>query len=443
MLQILYLLIEGLAVIVPALLAVAFILLSIIFIYYFILSLEGKIIYNIRFLKFSIIFLLLTLLNNYLYFENVFNFIVDLHYNKNLIINLIVDFYSIFLILVYFMFKTFNNGLLYSTIPIIPLNLVNRFSSSSNNSNINNITNGSSLNPWFITGFTDGEGSFYFSIVRCKTCITGWSVIIGFNLVAANNPANLKMFSFLPQFFGVGKIIFAKDNSYFRYVVNGLTDCLILRNHFINYPLLSYKLVHFKLWCQVLDILLAKEHLTLKGLLKIIALKAHSPQGLSILLKNAFPDYIPIPEPLYDANFTLLNINWLAGFINADGSFGLFVQNEIECRFRILITQHANSLSLLNAICAFLGVGKVYLGSKSVYTFRIFNLAGVNAFISKFNEATMLGAKALDYTDFCKGIAIINTKEHLTKNGLALFIKIASGMNSKRTYFGESTSDDN
>ena len=43
--------------------------------------------YNIRFLKFSIIFLLLTLLNNYLYFENVFNFIVDLHYNKNLINN--------------------------------------------------------------------------------------------------------------------------------------------------------------------------------------------------------------------------------------------------------------------------------------------------------------------------------------------------------------------
>ncbi len=37
--------------------------------------------------------------------------------------------------------------------------------------------------------------------------------------------------------------------------------------------------------------MLAKEHLSLNGLLKIIALKAHCPSGLSKLLEIEFPNY--------------------------------------------------------------------------------------------------------------------------------------------------------
>jgi hypothetical protein len=32
------------------------------------------------------------------------------------------------------------------------------------------------LNPWFVTGFTDAEGSFMISILRCFTHSMGWAV---------------------------------------------------------------------------------------------------------------------------------------------------------------------------------------------------------------------------------------------------------------------------
>jgi hypothetical protein len=46
----------------------------------------------------------------------------------------------------------------------------------------------------------------------------------------------------------------AKDNT-LRYTVSGVANCKIIQNHFLNYPLLTYKLVYFQLWSNVLDIM--------------------------------------------------------------------------------------------------------------------------------------------------------------------------------------------
>lgn len=54
----------------------------------------------------------------------------------------------------------------------------------------------------------------------------------------------------------------------------GLKNCLIIKNHFINYPLMTYKLSYFKLWVEVLDIMSKREHLTESGLLKIVSIKS-------------------------------------------------------------------------------------------------------------------------------------------------------------------------
>jgi len=84
-----------------------------------------------------------------------------------------------------------------------------------------------------------------------------------------------------------------------------------------------------------------------------------------------------------------LNIHWLAGFINADGPFGLYVQpnNSGVGKFIINITQHHTNLALLQALCDFLGIGKVYPSNKSVLNYKKFSINGVNTFINKFKEA--------------------------------------------------------
>ena len=58
---------------------------------------------------------------------------------------------------------------------ILPRNNKRLFSTLSNNvHNYNTSLVSSSLNPWFITGFSDAEGSFVVSIYKNKNSKLGW-----------------------------------------------------------------------------------------------------------------------------------------------------------------------------------------------------------------------------------------------------------------------------
>lgn len=95
----------------------------------------------------------------------------------------------------------------------------------------------------------------------------------------------------------------------------------------------------------------------------------------------------------------------------------------------------------MQAIKDFLGVGNVYVNPKPMSTFRIFNLADVISFIDPFKEAQLLGAKALDYSDFCRGINLINSKVTKTSEGLAAYEQLILGMNSTKTIFNYSNAN--
>lgn len=76
---------------------------------------------------------------------------------------------------------------------------------------------GSSLSPWFITGFTDAEGSFTLSILKDNSYKTGWQVRLFFEIrLHKKDRALLEEFI---TFFGVGKI-YAKNNDAVSYLVS-------------------------------------------------------------------------------------------------------------------------------------------------------------------------------------------------------------------------------
>ena len=243
-------------------------------------------------------------------------------------------------------------------------------------------------------------------------------------------------------FNNIGRIITNPHDNTFNLKITGLINCLIVRDHFINYPLFTYKLVHFQLWCMIIDLIQSKQHLTWLGLLQIIGIKEHFKEGLSEKLLFNFPFYIPISTPVYNPLLFLMNIHWICGFINSDGSFSLLIRKDAKlilgerCSTEISITQHSISLIVLERINSFLGYGSVKPKSdKPAYRFRISSLANVNSFINLFKEAQFLGAKALDYADFCKGVEIINSGKHLTQAGLESIRLLSKGMNSNRTKF--------
>jgi LAGLIDADG endonuclease len=57
----------------------------------------------------------------------------------------------------------------------------------------------------------------------------------------------------------------------------------------------------------------------------------------------------------------------------------------------------------------------------------------VNKIIPFFNEYPILGVKSLDFADFKKVAELMETKQHLTSDGLSKIIEIVKGMNLDRS----------
>lgn len=298
--------------------------------------------------------------------------------------------------------------------------------------------------PLFITGLTDGDGTFTVLVFKNKNTKLKWTVKLEFTICASNNPANLKMLGEVQNYFGdIGHVYTQSTDNTCRFTVYGINECKVIREHFEKYPLLTYKLVYFKIWSEVIDLLLKKEHLTLSGLGKIIGLKANLKKGLSPMLREAFPAHLIYEKPKYLPNLSTMNIAWITGFINSDGSFGIYFTRKLfknglpGVAGNIQITQHASSRIVLEEIKNYLGFGKLkYVHQTDAWVLYTRNLSEINSFIGIIteNNAYFKGTKALDYNSFRECIQLINNKENSTEIGHKKILAIVQTMNSNRTY---------
>lgn len=200
---------------------------------------------------------------------------------------------------------------------------------------------------------------------------------------------------------------------------------------------MSYKLVSFTLWNEVINLFEEKLHLTDEGLLKIVSIKNLFPKGITSELKSIFKFY-PIKLPVYNPDLKILNYYWLSGFINTDGSFFFNIGKYITAS--ITISQSINSYKLMKGLIDFLGKGNLSKPHLSKTRGRVLDIN-----ISKFNDVLYLteqlkftklyGAKYLDFLDFCKGVELIKNKNHLSEEGKNKIIDLKKGMNQRRTKF--------
>lgn len=145
------------------------------------------------------------------------------------------------------------------------------------------------INPLRLTGFIDGEGYFHISIYKNKNKV-GWAVKPEFEIRLQN-------------YFQVGNIfINSKGGISFR--IQSPKDLAKIVAHLDLYPLKTQKFSDYLLFKEVLNLILNKEHLTISGLHKIVAIKASMNLGLSKSLQADFQDIIPIPRPLFN-NLTI------------------------------------------------------------------------------------------------------------------------------------------
>ena len=129
------------------------------------------------------------------------------------------------------------------------------------------------LNPYWLIGFTDGEGCFSISIFKNNTLKSGYQVFPEF--VLTQGAKSLETLEKIKDFFDCGKIYENKryDNhreSLYRYCVRNKADLLErICPFFDKYPLQTAKNNDFELFKQGLDIIKNGEHLTDKGFERI------------------------------------------------------------------------------------------------------------------------------------------------------------------------------
>lgn len=327
------------------------------------------------------------------------------------------------------------NKRLYSTIntsqqKIKPFSI--KKSIEENNSTSQIVVAKSSLNPWFITGFTDGDGSFSVTIAKKKTGI-GWKVQPAFSI--GLDAKDLPILEKIKAFFNVGDI-YKSSRGVVYYSVGSRKDLLrVIIPHFYKYPLLSIKIKDYELFKAIIILMDQGEHKTMSGILKIVSLKASLNKGLSEGLKVAFPNVIPAEIPVF-YSYGELEPHWISGFITAEGTFfiSLYEKEERKAGYAVSLvfslSQHKRDHYILERLASYFKCGKVrvantrnsaeWIVTKSVYIKLIL--------IPFLNKYPLSGVKSLDFERFKKAAYLIENKVHLSKEGFLWFKRIKEEM---------------
>ena len=296
-----------------------------------------------------------------------------------------------------------------------------------------------SLDPNWVTGFTDAEGSFGVYISQRKGT-KYWSIVPSFEI--GLHSKDLATLYKIKDYFGVGSISIRKTRAFASFKVSSISD---LKNkiipHYTNFPLQTQKRVDFNLWVKIINLIDCKEHLTVDGLNKILELKSALNRGLSKSTAE-FTSVKALERPLHlvqPSEFKKINPMWLVGFTDGAGSFGIKTMKrangkyQIGVRFRL--AQHIRDHHLLTLITEYLGCGKVYLMSGGLAcSLEVFSYSDMTTKIIPFFEThSLLTEKAKDFKDLTLVSDLIKNKEHLTVEGLAKINKIKSNINMNRS----------
>lgn len=293
------------------------------------------------------------------------------------------------------------------------------------------------LNPWWVTGFSDGDGCMRISIIENKRYKVGWAVlpIFQITLKEKDKPILVK----IQNFFAGGSISFQPKQKMVQYRVCSPSILENVINHFEKFPLITDKRADYELLKHAVKLIELKEHLTFQGLRKIVALKASMNLGLSKKLLAAFPDVIPVTRLLVK-NKKIQDPNWVAGFTSAEGCFNVQIKANqkqalgVQVQLAYQVTQHNKDKQLMENFKIYLGSGSVRERKRGMaldYIVEKFS-DNIERIIPFFQKYPIVGVKELDFADWCEVAEMIKDKKHLSAEGLDKIKKIKARMNTGR-----------
>lgn len=305
-----------------------------------------------------------------------------------------------------------------------------RFGNSQNIKDLN-------LNPWFVTGFTDGEGSFSIIVAKSGTFKVQWQARLFFQI--SIHVKDIILLEQIKKYFGVGEI-YPKTSDSIIYTVRSIKDLTVIINHFEKYPLITQKWADYEIWKQAFVLIKNKEHLTLDGLSKIVALKDAMNWGLSKELRTTFPVIVPIKKPVVK-NQVIQDPHWLAGFVSGEGCFYVEIYKSKASKFGVgvrlvfTLSQHSKDEELIKYFISYFDCGRTY-NREAATDYKVRNSSDIQEkIIPVFKDYPIQGVKSQDFKDFCLIAEILKENKRLTADNLEKIRKIKAGMNKGRTSY--------
>lgn len=129
------------------------------------------------------------------------------------------------------------------------------------------IQNNEALHPDWVSGFIEGDGSFFITI-RSKT-----NHVIAFLSIGLNIRDKFILVKIQEFFGGIGSIYLNSSNQVVEWKISQLAHLNSIIPHFNYYSLIGYKHLNFIIWSEIVTSTVVDAHLTPEGLAKIKALK--------------------------------------------------------------------------------------------------------------------------------------------------------------------------
>nr|YP_008474804.1 hypothetical protein [Ogataea polymorpha]AGS44028.1 hypothetical protein [Ogataea polymorpha] len=281
-----------------------------------------------------------------------------------------------------------------------------------------NLNKTSILDPWFVTGLTDSEGYFLLkkhrSSFQCQFGITLHST-------------DKQLVSDIYKFFNCGTLNLNKKRNVCIFQTSSINDLVNkIIPHFEMYPLQTQKKADFLLFKEAVLLKLNK-HLNVEDFIK---LKASMNRGLSLKLKDTYPNIIPTIRPTIFLNKNWAPM-WIAGFVSGDGGFYISIVKNKYLKFRFVICQNIRDKELIEYFKIYFKCGTLYQNKKDncIY-YTVTNKDELRNIIAPFFSTWKV--KGIKYNNFVKWLHILELyKGKQLKNEDLLKIKeIINSMNS-------------
>ena len=214
----------------------------------------------------------------------------------------------------------------------------------------------SKLDPYFITGLTESEGSFSVGLHKDVRAKFKRNVNLRYKITMLEN--EIELLKEVESFFRCGYLYEHKDGTIDFVIRDYFSIKYILLPHFLKYPLRGTKYLDFLSFSEAINIIDNKEHLTEEGLLKLYKI---SKTMNSYREFSSSTDYCPKHTLEENIDFIPINGHYINGFIAGDGCLALNLSDKNFCRMSLQISQHINNKLLLTNIANyFKSPSKVY-----------------------------------------------------------------------------------